>query len=65
VKQMVLDKCGEKIVARRDGMRIAGEMQIDIFHRVDLGSPASGTAPLDPKDRSQGRLPERDGGPMA
>ncbi len=65
VEQMVIDKCGKEIVARRNGMRIAGKMQIDIFHRVDLGSPASGTAPLDSEDRSQGRLPERDGGPMA
>ena len=65
MEQMVIDKCGKEIVARRNGMRIAGKMQIDIFHRVDLGSPASGTAPLDSEDRSQGRLPERDGGPMA
>ncbi len=43
---VVVDHGGEEVVRRRDGVEIAGEMQIDVLHRHDLGVAAAGRAPL-------------------
>ena len=43
-------------MCRGDGVHIAGEMQVDVFHRDDLGPAAAGSAALDAEDRTEGRL---------
>jgi len=39
---VIVDHGGEQIVGRRDGVEVAGEMQVDVFHRHDLGIAAAG-----------------------
>ncbi len=38
---VVVDQGGEQIVRRGDGVEIAGEVQVDIFHRRNLGPTAA------------------------
>ena len=53
---VVVEQSGEQIVRRGDGMKIAGEVQIDIFHRHDLRVAAAGGTALDAERRAQRRL---------
>ena len=54
---VVVDGCSEKIVCRADGMDVPGEMEIDIFHRYEVGSSSTGgptfNAKCGPKDGSR------------
>ena len=62
---VVVDKRGEKVVRRRDGVEIAGEMQVDLLHRNDLGIAAARGAPLHAEAGSERRLAQRDHGALA
>src|SRR5574340_439741 len=44
-------------------MSVAGEMEVDIFHRADLGTSASCSSSLDSKDGAQRRLSQSDSRP--
>ena len=57
---MVIQHRRQQVVRRADGVEIAGEMQVDILHRDDLGIAAACCTALDAEDRPQGRLPQRD-----
>ncbi len=59
---MVIQKCGQQIVGRSDGMEIPGKMKVQIFHGYHLGIASPGSAAFDPETRSQGRLPQRQHG---
>src|SRR5437773_432600 len=43
---VVVDHRREEIVRRGDGVKVAGEMQVDIFHRHDLRIAAAGCTAL-------------------
>ena len=44
---VVVDHRGEQVVRRRDGVEVAGEVEVDVLHRHDLGIAAAGGAALD------------------
>ena len=44
---VIVEQRGEKIVRRRDGVEVAGEVKVDVLHRHDLGIAAAGGATLD------------------
>ena len=46
-------------------MGVAGQMEVDLFHRKDLRPPSPCSSTFDPKHRPQRRLPKRDGRSMA
>ena len=51
MKEVVVHKRREEVMARRDGMRIAGKMQIDVLHWQHLRSSTSCTATLNAEYR--------------
>ena len=53
---VVVDHRGEQIVGARDRVEVAGEVQVDIFHRHDLGVAAAGRAALHAEARAERRL---------
>lgn len=59
MKQMIVGKRGEEIVAGGNRIGIARQVEIDIVHGLKLGLSSAGTASLDPKDRSKRRLSKR------
>ena len=46
---VIVDHRGEQIVRRRDGVKVAGEMEVDLLHGRDLGAAPASRAPLDPE----------------
>ena len=56
VVDVVVDQRREQVVREPDGAEIAGEMQVDVFHRHDLRVTAAGRAALHAEHRSQARL---------
>ncbi len=53
---MIVEQCGEQVVCRRNGMEIAGEVQVDVLHRHDLRITAAGGAAFDAERRAERRL---------
>ena len=49
----------DQVVRSSDGMDIAGQMQVEIFHRDDLAVAAAGRAALDAEGRPLRRLTDR------
>ena len=43
---VVVDHRGEQVVRRGDGVEVAGEVEVDLVHRHDLGEAAAGGAAL-------------------
>jgi len=60
VEEMRIDKSGEQIVRRGDGMKIAVEMEIDFRTRFDLRKAAPGGAALHAEHRAERRLARGD-----
>ena len=54
--QVVVDHRGEQVVRRRDGVEVAGEVQVELLHRQDLAVAAAGGAALDAERRAHRRL---------
>ena len=50
----------EQVVRGRDGVEVAGEMQVDVFHRHDLGIAAAGRAALHAEAGTEARLAQAD-----
>ena len=46
---MVIYQCGQKIIGGTDGVKIAGEMQVDVLHGSHLRIAAAGGAALHAK----------------
>ena len=44
---VVVDQRGEQVVRAGDGVEVAGEVEVDVLHRHDLGIAAAGRAALD------------------
>ena len=55
---MVVDHRAEEVVGGGNRVHIAGEVEVDVLHRDDLGIPAAGGAALDAEDRAEGRFPQ-------
>ena len=43
---VVVDQRGEQVVGEADGVEVAGEVEVDVLHRHDLGVAAAGRAAL-------------------
>ena len=65
VLDVVVDHCGEQVVGCADGVEVTGEVQIDVFHRNNLGITAAGRATLDAEAGSKRGLPQTDDGALA
>ena len=61
---MVFQQRREQVVRERDGLEIAGEVQIDVFHRHHLGVPTTGRPALHAEDRAERRLAQADDGAL-
>lgn len=57
---VVLDQGCEQVVGRGDGVEVTGEMQVDVFHRDDLGIAATGCAALHAETRAERRFTQAD-----
>ena len=53
---VVVDQRRQQVMRRRDGMEVAGEMQVDVFHRHDLRIAAAGRAALHAERRPERRF---------
>ena len=53
---MVVEHGGEQVVRRADGVKVAGEVQVDVLHRHDLRVAAAGRAALASEYRAERRL---------
>ena len=53
---VVVDQRREQVVRRGDGVEVAGEMEVDVLHRHDLGIAAAGRAALHAEGRAEARL---------
>ncbi len=53
---VIVEQRGEQVVGRRDGVEVAGEVQIDVLHRHDLRVTAAGRAALHAEGRTEARL---------
>src|SRR5207253_9831288 len=51
---------GDQVVRRSDGVDVPGEVEVDLLHRQDLSSAASGRAAFRPEDGPEGRLADGD-----
>ena len=57
---MVVEHRRQQVVGGTDRMEVTGKVQIDVFHRNDLGIAAAGSTAFDTEDRSQGRFTQSD-----
>ena len=55
---MIVDKGAEQVVGRGDGVDVAGEVEVDVFHRDDLTVAAARRAAFDAEYRAQGGFPQ-------
>ena len=51
--EVVVDDCRAQIMSHRHGMQVASEMEVDVFHREDLGITSPGSASFHPHARSE------------
>ena len=65
VVEVVVEHGRQQVVGQLDGVEVAGEMEVDVLHRHDLGVAAAGGAALHAETRSQRRLAQADGRPLA
>ena len=57
---VIVDHRSEQIVRRCYGVKVAGEVEVDLLHRRDLSAAAAGRAPLDPETGPERRLAQAD-----
>ena len=53
---MVVQHGGHQVIGRADGVHIAGEMQVDVFHGHDLGISAARRAAFDTENGAERRF---------
>ncbi len=58
----IVDHRGEQVVGRGDGVEVAGEVQVDLIHRHDLGVAAAGRATLHAEAGAEAGLAQADRG---
>ena len=57
---VVVEHGSDEVVGSADGVEVAGEVEVDVFHGNDLGISAAGRAAFDAEDRAEGRLTKSD-----
>ena len=57
---VVIDQRRQQVVGRRDGVEVAGEVQVDLFHRDHLRQATAGRASLDAEAWPERRLTHGD-----
>ena len=57
---VIVDHRREQVVGGADGVEVAGEMEIDVLHRHDLGIAAAGRAALHAEAGAEDRLAHAD-----
>ena len=62
VQDVRVDQGREQVVRGRDGVEVAGEVQVQVLHRHDLRVAAPCRAALDAEDRPEGRLAQAEHG---
>jgi len=65
VMEMRIEHRGQQVVRARDRVEIAGEMQVDVFHRHDLRIAAAGRAALHAEHGTERRLAHGQDGVLA
>ena len=58
---VVIDQRRQQVMGDADGVKVAGEVKVDVFHRHYLGVAAAGGAALHAEARPQGRFAEAEG----
>ena len=53
VVEVRVDQRGEEVVRRRDGVEVAGEVEVQVLHRDDLRVPAAGRSSLHAEDGAE------------
>ena len=64
VVDVVVHERGQQVVRQRDGVEVAGEVQVDVFHGHNLGISAAGCSALHAEDRAQGGFTQGDDGAL-
>ena len=59
---VIVDHRRKQVVRRRYGVKIAGEMEVDLLHGRNLGAAPAGRAPLHSEGRSERRLAQAEDG---
>jgi len=62
---VVIEHCGEQVVGRRDRVKIAGEVEVDVLHRHHLCITAAGGTAFHAETGTQRRLAQADRGILA
>ena len=57
---VIVDERRQQVVSQRDRGEVAGEMQVDVFHRHDLRVAAAGGAALHAEHRAERGLAQAD-----
>ena len=65
VEEVGVDERGEQIVRRGDGVKVAGEVEIDFLAGLDLGEAAAGGAAFHAEDGAEGGFARSDDGLFA
>ena len=65
VMEMRIEHRRQEVVRARNGVEVAGEVQVDVFHRHDLCIPAAGRAALYAEHGAERRLAQRQNGVLA
>ena len=65
VVDVVVHERGQQVVRQGDGVEVAGEVQVDVFHGHDLGVAAACCAAFHAEDGAQRRLTQGDDGALA
>ena len=60
VQEVCVDQRREQVVRRRDRVQVAGEVEVQVLHRDDLGVAAARGAALDAEHRAERRLADRE-----
>ena len=62
---VIVDQRREQVVRARDGVEVAGEVQVDVFHRHDLGVAAARRAAFDAEAGPERRFAQAHDGLLA
>ena len=65
VENTRIDGSGQQVIGGSDGVNIAGQVQVEIFHRDHLAVTAAGSAALDAKGRTLAGLADASKDPLA
>jgi hypothetical protein len=65
VEHARVDRGGQQVVGGGDGVDVAGQVQVEVFHRDDLAVTAAGCAALDAKGRALAGLADAGENPLA